>query len=90
MSSFFRFFVERHKLAIIFTIMIILLGIGTLLQIKRDVFPEVDFGRMVITTFYPGASPEDVELNVTNEIEEELKGISNIDILQPIPFNQTA
>jgi len=63
----------------LFTIMVLLLGVSTLLQIKRDVFPEVDFGRVVVTTRYPGASPEDVELNVTNEIEEELKAVSGID-----------
>jgi len=63
----------------IFTIMTILLGVGTLLQIKRDVFPEVDFGQIIISTYYPGASPEDVELNVTNEIEEELKSVSSLD-----------
>ena len=78
MNPFFRFFVERHMLAKLFTIMVILLGVGTMLQIKRDVFPDVDFGQMIITTYYPGASPEDVELNVTNEIEEELKSVANI------------
>jgi len=79
MSAFFRFFVRRHMLASVFTIMMILLGISTLLQIKRDIFPEIDFGQMIITTRYPGASPEDVELNVTNKIEDEIKGVSNID-----------
>jgi multidrug efflux pump subunit AcrB len=83
LGSIFRFFVERHMLAILFTIMILLLGVGSLLQIKRDVFPEVDFGQMIITTYYPGASPEDVELNVTNEIEEELKAVSNLDKITP-------
>lgn len=34
---------------------------------------------MVVTTFYPGVSPEDVELNVTNKIEDELKEIAGID-----------
>lgn len=66
-------------LANLFTIMVILLGLGSLIQIKRDIFPDVDFGEMIIATRYPGASPEDVELNVTNEIEREIKGISNID-----------
>jgi len=81
MESFFRFFIKRHTLAILFTIMIILLGLGSLVQIKRDLFPEVDFGEVVITTRYPGASPEDVELNVTNEIEEQLKSISGIETI---------
>ena len=66
-------------LANVFTIMIILLGLGSLYQMKRDLFPNVDFGETVIVTRYPGASPEDVELNVTNEIEEELRTISDID-----------
>ena len=79
MSGFFEFFTKRHMLANLFTIMVIMLGIGSLVQIKRDIFPEVDFGRVIITTRYPGASPEDVELNITNPIEEEIKGVSDID-----------
>jgi multidrug efflux pump subunit AcrB len=59
--------------------MTILLGLGALLTIKREIYPEVEFGWMMVTTRYPGASPEDVELNVTNKIEEELKGVDGID-----------
>jgi multidrug efflux pump subunit AcrB len=49
------------------------------MKIKRDLFPQVDYGIMNVTTVYPGASPEDVELNVTNKIEDELKSINHID-----------
>ena len=79
MKSFFKFFAERHKLATLITIMTVMLGISTLVGIKRDIYPHVDFGMVTITTRYPGASPEDVELNVTNKIEEELKSITGID-----------
>jgi multidrug efflux pump subunit AcrB len=79
MKSVFRFFAERHKLATLLMIMVLLLGISTLMGIKRDIYPEVDFGVMHIMTLYPGASPEDVELNVTNKIEEELKTVTGID-----------
>jgi multidrug efflux pump subunit AcrB len=79
MKSIFRFFAERHKLATLITVMVILLGISTLMGIKRDIYPEVDFGMMHIMTLYPSASPEDVELNVTNKIEEELKTVTGID-----------
>jgi multidrug efflux pump subunit AcrB len=58
--------------------MVLLLGVSTLMIIKRDIYPDVDIGRMIITTEYPGASPEDVELNVTNKLEEELKEITGI------------
>ncbi len=79
MKSFFRFFAERHILASLITIMTILLGLSTVMKIKRDIYPKVDFGTMTIMTRYPGASPEDVELNVTNKIEEELKTVTGID-----------
>ncbi len=78
MQGFFRFFAERHMLAYLITAVAILLGLGTLTHIKRDTFPEVEFGELVITTSYPGASPEDVELKVTNKIEEELKEVTGI------------
>ncbi len=79
MKTFFRFFAERHKLATLITIMTVMLGFSTLVGIKRDIYPHVDFGMMSIMTRYPGASPEDVELNVTNKIEEELKSVTGID-----------
>ncbi|MEE9390854.1 MAG: efflux RND transporter permease subunit, partial [Candidatus Aminicenantaceae bacterium] len=79
MKAFFRFFAERHILATLITIMIIILGLNTLMGIKRDIYPQVDFGVMNIMTRYPGASPEDVELNVTNKIEEEMKTVTGID-----------
>ena len=79
MKGFIRFFAERHMLAYIITIMIIIMGLGILLDIKRDVYPAVDFGIVNIYTRYPGASPEDVELNVTNKIEKEIQTITGID-----------
>jgi len=74
-DSFFKFFAARHKLANLFTISVLLLGLYALTYIQRDRRPQVDFGQMTITTRYPGASSEDVELNVTNKIEEQLRGV---------------
>jgi multidrug efflux pump subunit AcrB len=59
--------------------MTLVLGLSALYNIRRDIWPEVDFGQVIITTRYLGASPEDVELNVTNKIEDELKAVVGID-----------
>jgi multidrug efflux pump subunit AcrB len=90
MGSFFRFFAERHKLATLFTIMILLMGLSTLLRIKRDQWPDVDLGEIYITTLYPGASPEDVELNVTNKIEEELDNITGVDRITSVSMENVS
>ncbi len=78
-QAFFGFFVRHHMLANLLTLMLLLLGAATLMRIQRDIFPEVDLGRVVITTTYPGASPRDVELNVTDEIEEEVSAVGGLD-----------
>ena len=79
MEPIFRFFASRHLLALVVTVMILLVGASSLMFIQRDVYPHVEFGEAMVTTRYPGASPEDVELNVTNKIEEQLKEVSGID-----------
>ncbi len=79
MKRLIAFFAGRPLVANVITGVILLLGIGTLTVIQRDNFPSVDFNEMIVTTRYPGASPEDVELNVTNPIEEELKAVDGID-----------
>jgi multidrug efflux pump subunit AcrB len=79
MRKILEFFARRHILATLITIGIIMLGLNSLRTLKRDQFPEVDIGEVVITTTYPGASPEDVELNVTNKLEDELKNVNGID-----------
>jgi multidrug efflux pump subunit AcrB len=79
MRKIFEFFSSRHILAILFTVSVIMLGLNSARTLKRDIIPEVDFGEMIITTVYPGASAEDVELNVTNKIEDELQGVTGIE-----------
>ena len=79
MKGLIRYFADRHLLVNIITFTIIVLGFTAMMNAKRDLWPEVDFDQVTITTRYPGASPEDVELNVTNKIEEELQGVDGID-----------
>ena len=79
MKAIFEFFFKRHILATLFTLMILLLGLNSLRTLKRDMYPHVDFGQIEISTTYPGASPEDVELNVTNKIEDQLKSVTGIE-----------
>ncbi len=79
MKKIFRFFAERHLLAIIFTAIILLLGVRAISDVQREELPKVEFNVMFVFAAYPNASPEDVEINVTNKIEDELKGLNGID-----------
>ena len=79
MKALIRFFAQRATFANVFSLSLMLLGINALGVIQRDNFPNVDFNEMTVTTRYPGAAPEDVELHVTNEIEDALKEVDDLD-----------
>jgi multidrug efflux pump subunit AcrB len=78
MRAVFAYFAQHRILAYMITLLVLLSGTGTLFTIQRDMFPNVEFGEIIITTRYPGASPEDVELKVTNKIEDQLRTVEGI------------
>ncbi|MBI2571001.1 MAG: efflux RND transporter permease subunit [Candidatus Schekmanbacteria bacterium] len=78
MKSLIQFFGSRHLLASLAMIMVFVLGTGAAFNLKRTLFPNVELGELLIITRYPGAAPEDVEINVTDRIEKELAGITNL------------
>ena len=79
MSKLVRYLILRPLLTNIILVVILILTGASLLRIKRQGMPRVDLGQMDIITTFPGASPEDVELNVTVKIEEALKGVDGIE-----------
>ncbi|MCB9656670.1 MAG: efflux RND transporter permease subunit [Sandaracinaceae bacterium] len=66
----------------VFTTMVIsaLVVFGVLLytRLSVDLYPEVDFPIVTVTTVYPGASPETMEEQVTDPIEEAVNSLSGI------------
>lgn len=79
MHKIIEYLIDRPKLTNLIIFFIFLVAIFSLSRIKRLGFPRVDLERMRITTVYPGASPEDVELNVTVKLEEALKEVTGIE-----------
>lgn len=78
MKSVFKFFTERHLLANALAAMILLVGLYSLFQINREEFPNMDTGMVTVRATYRGASAEDVELQVTNKLEDALNSIVGI------------
>ena len=60
---------------------IVVLGLFSYQRLQVDQFPNVDFPVVVITTDYPGASPEIVESEVTKKVEEGVNSIAGISAL---------
>ena len=60
---------------------IVVLGLFSYQRLQVDQFPNIDFPVVVITTEYPGASPEIVESEVTKKVEEGVNSIAGINAL---------
>ncbi|MBN2224492.1 MAG: efflux RND transporter permease subunit [Deltaproteobacteria bacterium] len=77
-----RFWVKNHLFVNMIVVAVIVLGLFFVSKLNREVFPSVDYGYVVITTTYPGATPEVVEKTITTPIEDaiaDVTGINSID-----------
>ncbi len=61
---------------------LVVFGLVSLTQLHTDEFPEVQPPIVVIAVRYPGASPDSVEREVVEPIEESLAGISGVKKIQ--------
>ncbi len=78
MKKLIEFFQKRNLLVNLITLMVLVGGYISATRINKEGYPQVDRKMMYIATVYPGASPEEVELNVTIPLEESFKGVSGI------------
>ncbi len=60
---------------------LLVLGAFSYSRLPVEQFPDVSFPVVVVETLYPGASPENVEEEVTRKIEESVNTISGIKTL---------
>lgn len=63
-------------------LLLIVLGIFSFKKLPIDLFPDVTFPVVTVTTPYPGAGPKEVELLVSKPLEEEIGTISGLKSLR--------
>src|SRR5882762_3278604 len=73
--------VRRPVFASVLILALTVIGAFGFTQLGIDQFPNVDFPTILVTTRLPGAAPEQVESEVTDQIEEAVNTISGIDTL---------
>ncbi|MGN0046271.1 MAG: efflux RND transporter permease subunit [Eggerthellaceae bacterium] len=74
-----RFSVLKPFYVLAAAIIVLALGAYSLTYLKTDLYPEMDIPYMAVITTYPGASPEKVEEDVTDPLEEKLATLSGVD-----------
>nr|MCR4842764.1 efflux RND transporter permease subunit [Eubacterium sp.] len=71
--------VKKPYLILVFVIVIMMLAGVSLTRMTTDLLPSIDTPYLIVITTYPGASPEKVELEVTEPVESVLSTVSNVE-----------
>ncbi|MDR5726866.1 MAG: efflux RND transporter permease subunit [Terriglobia bacterium] len=82
LTAIVRFSIRFRGVVLALAIALLGYGIYSLTQAKYDVFPEFAPPLVGIQTEAPGLSPEQVEVLVTQRIENVINGVSGLDTLR--------
>ncbi len=77
-----RFFAGHPTAANLLMLILIVMGLMSLPDMKRETFPEFTTGMVQISVPYPGATAEEVEDGICRIIEDALDSVSNLDELR--------
>ena len=79
-----EFSVKNSFFINLLSVFLIIAGIISLVALRREAFPNVNYDMVVVNTEYFGATPDEVEKLVTIELEDELNEVSGIDEMTSI------
>ena len=80
-NTWLNFFVTNFRVVILLILMITTWGLISFFSLPRESNPEIKIPIAIVSTFYPGASPSDVEEFVTKKIEAKLSGLKGLNKL---------
>ncbi|MFX3623005.1 MAG: efflux RND transporter permease subunit [Ectobacillus sp.] len=78
MNFLTRFSLKNAAAVFIISFLLIFSGAYSFSNLKVDLLPNIEFPQVSVEVIYPGASPEDVNEQVTTKLEEKFKGIEDV------------
>src|SRR5260370_4069542 len=74
--------VRRPVFATMLILSITVVGVFSFRSLGVDLFPKIDLQTITVTVINPGASPEEIETEITDKIEGAVNTVSGIDELR--------
>ena len=69
----------RYRTSVILlTVLLVVGGLISYQTIPKEANPSIEIPNIVVTTIYPGASPDDIESLITQHIEMEVQSVNGI------------
>lgn len=88
MTPFIRFTLTQRVLLNLFFVLLMVVGAWAMLRSPVERYPNIHFGKVYIDTFYPGASPRDVEALVTRVIEDALDDLDDVEYIMSHSYRE--
>ena len=85
-SKLSRFFFLNTIFAILLTVLMVVGGVLGYFSMTKQSQPDIDIAVANITTTWPGADPQTIEQQVTDEIETEITSVENIKQIQSASY----
>lgn len=79
-----KFSVKKPYTVLVGVVLAILLGVVSFTRMTADLLPDISLPYVIVMTTYPGASPETVEMAVTQPVEASMATVSNIEEIRSI------
>ncbi|MFZ3064999.1 MAG: efflux RND transporter permease subunit [Nitrospirota bacterium] len=80
--SLYELCIKRPVFTTMLIMSLVVLGAASWMELGIDLFPKVDLPTVTVTTRLQGASPEEIETQITKRIEEVVNTINGIDELR--------
>ncbi len=81
MHTLARICVQRPVFATVLSLTLVVVGLVAYSGLGVDRLPKIDFPRVSVSVSLPGASPQEIESDVTDKIERRVNTVSGIEIL---------
>ncbi len=78
MKNFSFFFIDRPRFATVVSLLIVIIGALAYFTLPIAQFPEVAPPTVVVTTAYPGATPDTIAKTLAAPIEQEVNGVEDM------------
>ena len=79
MRKVIQFFINRPIWGNAFISLVLMFGLFSIFTMKRSFFPELDPNQIVVSVFYAGASPTEMQEGVTIKVEQAITGLDGIE-----------
>src|SRR5665213_3091354 len=84
MHALAKLCIRRPVFATMLIMSLVVVGLFSYFSLGVDLFPKVDVPTVQITIADPGASPEEIETEITKKVEDSINTISQIDEVRSI------